>query len=144
MYKIIILLGFLLASRCGTVVSSDRYEREKSRRSETEQRLGEKSYLQAVYNGMFTNLLQTETLQWAYNEEVHISTYDKADATCKSIGFDLPTKEQVLSEGVALAKVEPLIESGQLENFIYLKNLEIKDPASHFGRLLCVRGIAEN
>lgn len=129
---------------CGTVLSTKRYENEREKRKETESQFEETRRLELGHRGMLISVTQSENLQWVYNEEFSVETYEKAMEICKDIGFDLPSKEQIVAEGAALTALAPAIADEKIVNLIYLQDVNVESQDWHLGKVVCVREITNN
>jgi hypothetical protein len=124
---------------CGVDLTGEKFSDEKDQRIEAEQKLNESKSEAEVVELLFSSVTQTATMQWAYISNrlgSPFETYEKAEALCQSIGFDLPSVEMMEKEGKTVVSISSLGSTDkQLNETIYIKN----EPAETIRFLVCAR-----
>ena len=143
LYMTLLAIFSLCAVGCGVDVTGKKFNDEKDQRLSAERKLYESESEAEVVELLFASVTQTATMQWAQISNrlgIPFETYEKAEALCQSIGFDLPTVEMMDKEGKSIISLSSL---GSTDDLLY-KTIYIKDePAESFRSLVCGRLIPE-
>ena len=139
LYMTLLAFFSLITVGCGVDVTGDKFNKEKDQRIETERQLYDSESEAETVALLFASVTQTATMQWAYISNrlgIPFETYQKAEALCQSIGFDLPTVEMMEKEGKGIISISALGSTDeQLYQTIYIKD----EPADTLRFLVCAR-----
>lgn len=127
LYMTLLAFFSLMTIGCGVDYNGDKFNKEKDQRIEGDRKLSDSESESEIVALLFASVTQTATMQWAYVSSrlgLPIDTYEKAEAICQSIGFDLPTAEMLNSDGKTIPAIKSLASTEEsLLMAVYLKGV---------------------